>query len=108
LNKSYLGKDKPTNVLSFPQYNLHNGDFSSYLKAKNRFFLGDIAVSYQRVYTESNEQAKAFLVHFVHLVIHGFLHRCGFDHIDDKQAEEMENLEIKILKELGIENPYYI
>ena len=110
LNTLHMGKNKPTNVLSFPQFSLKNGNFRSFKNKLNspnkRIYLGDIAVSYQRVYSESYEQSKSFKDHFVHLIIHSFLHLCGFDHLKEKEAEVMERLEIKILEKLGIKNPY--
>ena len=92
LNKTYRSKDKPTNVLSFPQ----DEDFS----------LGDIILAYETIKREADEQHKSFEAHLTHLCIHGTLHLLGFDHISDKEAEEMEALEIRILAGLNIENPY--
>lgn len=92
LNRDFREKDKPTNVLSFPN------DADDYL--------GDIAIAYETVIREAEEQDKSQESHFTHLVIHGFLHLCGHDHIDDAEAEEMESLEIKILEDMGIKNPY--
>ena len=92
LNKQYRGKDKPTNVLSFPQ----DDDFS----------LGDIVLALETIQKEAEEQDKSFDDHFVHLVVHGTLHLLGHDHEEDDEAEEMEALEVKILNDMGIENPY--
>lgn len=98
-NLQYRGKDKPTNVLSFPaatpthfQDNVDN--------------LGDILISLSTLERESLEQHKKFQDHYTHMLAHGMLHLLGFDHITDEQAEEMESLEIKILQTLGVQNPY--
>lgn len=98
LNKQYRGKDKPTNVLSFPQIN----DIS----AAQTGNLGDIVLAYETVEHESEEQGKTFEHHTQHLLVHGVLHLLGFDHENDDEAEEMEGLEIEILQALGIKNPY--
>ena len=101
LNKEYRGKDKPTNVLSFPQHEPEE------LKSRNDFTsLGDIILAYETVKKESLEQSKSMEMHTSHLIVHGFLHLLGYDHIEDSDAEEMEALEIKTLKTLGIKNPY--
>lgn len=91
LNRDYRGKDKPTNVLSFPQ---------------DRPMLGDIVFAYETVLQESIEQEKLFDDHLLHLTIHGALHLLGYDHMNDEEAEEMETLEIRILDTLGLKNPY--
>ena len=92
LNKKYRKIDKPTNVLSF-----ETGD---------NYLLGDIFISFETVKKQAKKENKSFEDHATHLVIHGLLHLMGFDHIEEKQAEEMENLEILNLKKLGIKNPY--
>lgn len=99
LNHDFRGKDKATNVLSFPmQESLENPDTSVYL--------GDIALSYETVADEAVKQNKSFKDHFTHLYIHGMLHLMGYDHEHDQDAEIMEAKEIAILKDLGIGNPY--
>ena len=92
LNKKYRNIDKPTNVLSF-----ETGD---------DYLLGDIFISFETVEKQAREENKSFEDHTTHLVIHGLLHLMGFDHIEEKQAQEMENLEVLNLKKLGIKNPY--
>jgi probable rRNA maturation factor len=101
LNKEYRGKDAPTNVLSFHQFEPEE------LKAQRGYVaLGDIIVAYETVAREAAAQNKRFEDHLTHLFIHGTLHLLGYDHIDDDEAEVMEALEIKILAGMGIKNPY--
>ena len=95
LNQTFRGKDRPTNVLSFPA----DVDVDEPI-------LGDLALCWPVVEGEAVEQGKSVLSHATHLVIHGLLHLLGFDHEEDTQAEEMEALEIRILAELNVENPY--
>jgi apolipoprotein N-acyltransferase len=92
LNKRYRGIDRPTNVLSF-----ETGDL---------ILLGDIYISFDTVMKEAKSQNKRFEDHAAHMVAHGALHLLGHDHIQDSDAEKMEDMEIKILKKLGINNPY--
>lgn len=92
LNKTYRGKDCPTNVLSFPMPD-------SVLK-------GDIVLSYDTVQRETVAQKKTFAAHLCHLIVHGCLHLKGYDHVCDEQAEQMETLEKTIMKEMGFKNPY--
>ena len=99
LNHTYRGKDKPTNVLSFP-FEVPDGI--------DMDLLGDLVICTQVVAREATEQNKALAAHWAHMVIHGCLHLLGFDHISDDEAEEMEALEIDILKKLGFNNPYEI
>lgn len=101
LNLQYRGKDKPTNVLSFPS------DLpDEVLSSLKREPLGDIIICVPVVIAEANEQGKTVTAHWAHLTIHGILHLLGFDHIDDEEAEEMEALEVDALQELGFANPY--
>jgi probable rRNA maturation factor len=106
LNRDYRKKDKPTNVLSFPFEALAKG---TYLPGGQTVLLGDIVLAYETIQTESLQKKISFGDHLVHLVVHGFLHLLGFDHeIGDDDAAEMEDLEIKILDTLHINNPYSI
>lgn len=91
LNRDFRGKDKPTNVLSFPG-------------ADN--YAGDIALAYGVTRNEAKAAGKSFAAHAIHLVIHGVLHLAGHDHIRAKEAQAMESLEVKILGRLGIADPY--
>ncbi len=106
LNCNYRDKDKPTNVLSFPNYELHPNNYIEQLAHKNEIYLGDIAVSYSIIYNEAIEQDKTFHNHLAHMLVHSILHLLGYDHEEDLDAERMENEEIQILKGLNIPNPY--
>ena len=111
LNKTYRGIDKPTNVLSFPAEHYKEDDEylidSSYeIHAKVPCILGSIALAYETIKKESEEQNKSFDDHLKHMIVHSVLHLLGYDHINDDEAEEMEKLEIKILNSINIKNPY--
>ncbi len=97
LNNQFRGQDKPTNVLSFPAELPEGLDIP---------LLGDIAICAPIVECEASEQNKPITSHYAHMTVHGSLHLAGYDHIDDQGAEEMEALEITILRQLGFENPY--
>ncbi|GJL81141.1 MAG: endoribonuclease YbeY [marine bacterium B5-7] len=99
LNRDYRGKDSTTNVLSFV--------FEDPPGASSRI-LGDIVVSPEVARTEACAQGISLESHFTHLIIHGALHLAGFDHVNDRQAAEMEALEIRLLKRFGFDNPYLI
>ncbi|EAZ99316.1 rRNA maturation RNase YbeY [Marinobacter sp. ELB17] len=97
LNFQYRGKDKPTNVLSFP--------FEA--PAGIQILLaGDLVICAPIVAQEAREQYKDTHAHWAHMIIHGMLHLQSYDHIDDNEAEEMEGLEIRLLAQIGITNPY--
>jgi len=99
LNHTYRGKDKPTNVLSFPAGEPAEG------KSKRRP-LGDIAIALGTVKREAKAQGKTVDDHLMHLMVHAVLHLLGYDHESDPDAEEMEALERKALAGLGIADPY--
>lgn len=99
LNSKWRGKEKPTNVLSFPGDEIEVGEEAGMM-------LGDIVISLETTKREAHLENKNFDDHLSHLLIHGFLHLFGYDHETDKEAFEMESLEIRILDELGIANPY--
>jgi probable rRNA maturation factor len=96
LNAEWRGKDKPTNVLSFPT----PGPLSA------RLLLGDVVIAYETVAREAAEQEKSLRDHAAHMVIHGFLHLIGYDHETAAEAEEMEGLERRIASRLGLRDPY--
>lgn len=97
LNKTYRGQNKPTNVLAFPS-NLP-------LEVKLST-LGDVVICVDVVKQESQTQNKNFTHHLIHIAVHGVLHLLGYDHIESKDAELMEGLEIDILAKIQINNPY--
>ncbi|OEE44393.1 rRNA maturation RNase YbeY [Enterovibrio norvegicus] len=97
LNRDYRGKDKPTNVLSFPFEAPPGVELD---------LLGDLIICRQVVEKEAKEQNKDLFAHWAHMVVHGSLHLLGYDHIDDEEAEEMESLEISIMTALEFPNPY--
>jgi len=97
LNHTYRGKDKPTNVLSFPFEAPPGIDIN---------LLGDLVICAPVVMLEAQEQGKTAEAHWAHMIIHGMLHLQGYDHIEDDEAEIMETLETQLLKELGYPDPY--
>ena len=96
LNSQWRGKDAPTNVLSFPA-----GDAPGEPGP-----LGDIVIAYETAAKEAEEATMPFGDHVSHLVVHGVLHLLGFDHMQDDEAERMEQLERRGLASLGIADPY--
>ncbi len=99
LNSDYRGQDKPTNVLSF------SGELDT-ASGERSFLLGDVVLSYQTIFAEAQNQGKNFEAHVSHLIVHGVLHLLGYDHENDETADDMELVEIEILKGIGIDNPY--
>jgi probable rRNA maturation factor len=97
LNHTYRGKDKPTNVLSFPFEAPAEIDLP---------LLGDLIICVDVVQKEAQQQDKSLEAHWAHMVIHGCLHLLGYDHIIDEEAEEMESLETQLLEHLGFTDPY--
>ena len=97
LNSTYRGKDKPTNVLSFP--------FEAPPEVELPL-LGDLVICAPVVEQEAIEQNKPLIAHWAHMVIHGSLHLLGYDHIIDEEADEMESLETQLVEGLGFDNPY--
>lgn len=97
LNRDYRGKDKPTNVLSFPF------DAPPVVSLP---LLGDLVICHTIVVAEAQQQDKPLAQHYAHMVVHGTLHLLGYDHMDDDEAEVMEQIERDILAELGIPDPY--
>jgi probable rRNA maturation factor len=97
LNRQWRGKDSSTNVLSFPQIEPF-GPVTG--------LIGDIILARETVEREASEQGITFEAHFTHLVVHGFLHILGYDHLDDAEATRMESLETQILASMGIDDPY--
>jgi probable rRNA maturation factor len=96
LNRAWRGKDAPTNVLSFPASDEPGAPG----------LLGDVVIAYETAQEEARGDNIALADHVSHLVVHGMLHLLGFDHMQDDEAEKMENLERKALASLGIADPY--
>ena len=120
LNRQYRDKDRPTNVLSFPMSTddawpepgmapameespVNNDDED---QQANMDLLGDIALCAEVIRREAEQQHKSLDAHWAHMVVHGMLHLQGYDHIDETEAEQMEQLETSILAEFGIADPY--
>jgi probable rRNA maturation factor len=105
LNRDYRGKDKPTNVLSFPMVApdliemIANTDDGEVL-------LGDIVLAYSTCLREAEAREITIAAHATHLIVHGTLHLLGYDHMNDGEAEAMEALEQAIMASLGLHNPY--
>lgn len=96
LNRTWRGKDQPTNVLAFP----------TDPQAGPHRLLGDIVIAYETLAREARAERKSFDHHLAHLAVHGFLHLCGYGHDSDRQAATMERLETAILARLGVPDPY--
>jgi probable rRNA maturation factor len=96
LNRDWRGKDAATNVLSFPAPNASGAPRH----------IGDIVLAYETIAREARDEGKPFAHHVAHLTVHGFLHLNGYDHQRSKDANEMEQLERKILRKLAIPDPY--
>jgi probable rRNA maturation factor len=97
LNEQYRHKQGPTNILSFPVEVPEGIDLN---------LLGDLVVCAPVLEREAIQQQKTLNNHWAHIIVHGVLHLLGYDHINDDDAEVMENTEIKILQQLNISNPY--
>lgn len=98
LNRDHRGIDKATNVLSFPQDDPEADAYGP--------LLGDIVIARETVEREAGEAGITFADHVAHMVVHGFLHLVGYDHMNDEEADEMEGLETAVLGCLGIADPY--
>jgi probable rRNA maturation factor len=104
LNVEWRGKDRPTNVLSFPM--LKDEELLEANVAGPELLLGDIILARGVCLNEAAEKGVPFEAHATHLLIHGTLHLLGYDHHDDEGAADMEAREIRALERLGIANPY--
>ena len=99
INAEWRQQDKPTNVLSFPAFPLAPGGMPGPM-------LGDIIIARETVEREAADLDKSLDEHLTHLLVHGFLHLFGYDHMNDAEAEVMEGLETRILARLGLSDPY--
>ena len=100
INKKWRKLEKATNVLSFP--------VNKHIKEEDYFFIGDIVLSYETILSECKLRKKSFKDHFLHLLVHGFLHLLGYNHDSKRNEKEMEKLEVNYLSKLNIKNPYEI
>ena len=104
LNSAWRGKDKPTNVLSFPQ--VEPEELADVAPEGPDLMLGDLVLAHGTCAREAEEKAIPLADHAAHLVVHGTLHLLGYDHGDDDEAEAMEQREVRALARLGIADPY--
>ncbi|MDX2210766.1 MAG: rRNA maturation RNase YbeY [Sphingopyxis sp.] len=105
LNRDYRGKDKPTNVLSFPQY--EPSDFAMLANTDDgEILIGDIVLALETCEREAAARGISVADHAAHLIVHGTLHLVGYDHQDDASGDAMEALETKALATLGLADPY--
>ena len=106
LNQEFRNENSATNVLSFPDLDI---DFSQILEFKpdlDYIYLGDIAFAFETISEEVKKKNIPVLNHFKHLLVHSTLHLLGYDHMNDTEAEIMEEIEVKTLKKLSIPSPY--
>lgn len=99
LNREWRNKDAATNVLSFPAPEACAGA---------KILLGDIVIAFETTAREAQAEGKPLRHHLAHLAVHGFLHLVGYDHETDPEADAMESLEVVILSQLGVPNPYEV
>jgi probable rRNA maturation factor len=104
LNRDYRGKDKATNVLSFPMLSADALDDID--AAPGEVLLGDIVLAHGVCAVEAEARGISLSAHATHLIIHGVLHLLGFDHIEDNEATTMEAIERVVLRDLGLHDPY--
>ena len=108
LNNQYRHKDKPTNVLSFPMIQPDLLETVTQNSDDGEVLLGDIVLAHGVCEREAVERGIDIQTHATHLIVHGTLHLLGYDHMDDREAEAMEAIEIDALGQLGIADPYLI
>ncbi|WP_294109753.1 rRNA maturation RNase YbeY [Sphingomonas sp.] len=104
LNRDYRGKDKPTNVLSFPMLDVD--ELAQLDEMQGEILLGDIVLAHETCAREAAERGISLADHATHLIVHGTLHLLGHDHLEDEEAEAMERIERDVLQGLGLHNPY--
>ena len=107
LNRDWRDKDKPTNVLSFPQ--LEATDLSALLSSQSPgqpVLLGDIILARETCEREASDKAVPYEAHATHLVVHGLLHLLGYDHMTDEDAQMMESIERHVMAHLRLHDPY--
>jgi probable rRNA maturation factor len=99
INGEWRAKDQPTNVLSFPASPVAPGEMPAPM-------LGDIVLAFETIFNEANELDRKFSDHLAHLIVHGYLHLFGYDHMTNADAEIMEGHETRILATIGVSDPY--
>ncbi|MEM7568705.1 MAG: rRNA maturation RNase YbeY [Pseudomonadota bacterium] len=104
LNRTYRGKDKPTNILSFPAFEA--GAWASHMTPEQPLLLGDLALGFETVAREAREKSIAIEDYVAQLTVHGVLHLLGYDHHTQEDAARMEQLETTICHALGLPDPY--
>jgi probable rRNA maturation factor len=104
LNNLYRGRDEPTDVLSFPI--LDQGAAAASAPPGQPVLLGDIVIAFETAAADAAASDKSLSDHLSHLVVHGMLHLCGYDHLAEAEANEMERLETHVLAGLGVSDPY--
>ena len=107
LNSKWRGKDKPTNVLSFPLAEPYELEAAADGDAPE-LMLGDVVLAHGICSSEASDKGVSFNDHAAHLIVHGTLHLLGYDHGDDSSAQDMEAREVRAPARLGIENPYEV
>jgi probable rRNA maturation factor len=107
LNRQYRGKDKPTNVLSFPMVQADLLATVSQNSDDGELLLGDIVLAHGVCAAEAAEKGVTLEAHATHLIVHGTLHLLGYDHQGSAEAEEMESLERDVMARLGLHDPYH-
>jgi probable rRNA maturation factor len=112
LNADFRGKPQPTNVLSWPS-DERGAEVAGNAPeppapgpADDPESLGDIAIAWETCAAEAEAQSKPMADHVTHLIVHGVLHLLGYDHVEDEDAAQMEQLEVRILASLGVSDPY--
>jgi probable rRNA maturation factor len=116
LNQQYRGKDKPTNVLSFPMMQPElietlantDADDCAVNGTGGEVLLGDIVLAYETCAREAVERGVPFEDHAAHLIVHGVLHLLGYDHMNDAEADAMEAIERNVMAALGLHDPYTV
>jgi probable rRNA maturation factor len=106
LNSKWRGKDRPTNVLSFPMAS--EADLLEATVAGPELLLGDVVLAGGVCAAEAAEKGLGMKDHAAHLLVHGTLHLLGYDHMGDEEAADMEAREIRALERLGVRNPYEV
>jgi len=104
LNRDFRGKNRPTNILSFPQ--IAPFELTKKSKKTEEIHAGDLVLAYQYIAEEARKTHKTLLNHVSHLLIHGVLHLFGYDHVSGAGAIQMERLETRIMRKLGLPDPY--